>query len=124
MTLIAYFFPKLQTVKDVVGWISKKPRFRTLFDSQHVKESQTLVKSAWQYFYHTYSSLGAKLTWKLYPLVICEILEAFVNNLTVDEKYPLRNSDNLPLPIQMQLSKKQKTFSFCFCSIYWIYIKF
>ena len=117
MTLIAYFFPKLQTAKDVVGQISKKPRFRTPLDSQHVKGSQTLVKSVRQFFYHTSSSLCAKLTWKLYPLVICEILEAFVNNLTVDEKYPLRNSDNLPLPIQMQLSKKQKTFSFCFCSI-------
>ena len=31
----------------------------------------------------------------------------FVNKLTADDKYSLRNSDNLWQPIQMQLSKKK-----------------
>ena len=46
MTLIAYAFPKLETGKDVVRQMSKKLRFRTLFNRQHCKRSQTLVKSA------------------------------------------------------------------------------
>ena len=57
MTLIAYVFQKIRTAKDVVRQMSKKPRFRTLSDSQHVKWSQTLVISVRQHFYHICSSL-------------------------------------------------------------------
>ena len=39
-------FQVLQTVKDLVRRLSKKHRFRTPFDSQHVKGSQTIVKSS------------------------------------------------------------------------------
>ena len=46
MIAIATSFPQLQTVKDFVRAISKKHHFRTPFDSQHIKGSQTLVKSA------------------------------------------------------------------------------
>ena len=44
-------------------------------------------------------------------LVVFEILGLFVNTLTVDEMYSLRNRGNLRQPIQMKLSKKQITFS-------------
>ena len=37
----------------------------------------------------------------------CEILGLFVQTLTADSNYALRNSDNLPQPIEMQLSKKE-----------------
>ena len=43
-------------------------------------------------------------------LLISEILGLFVNAVTVDDKYSLRNSENLPQKIQMILSKKQKYF--------------
>ena len=46
MTLIANVFPKLWTARDVVRQRSKKPLFRTLFDSQDVKGTQAPVKSA------------------------------------------------------------------------------
>ena len=46
------------------------------------------------------------------PLMICEISAAFVNTLTVDDKYPFRNCGNLRLPIQTQLYKKA-TKKFC-----------
>ena len=46
MIFIAFAFPKLQTVKDMVRQLSKKCRFRTAFKSQHVKGLQTFVKSA------------------------------------------------------------------------------
>ena len=44
-------------------------------------------------------------------LVIGQILGLFVNTLTPDDKYSLRNSEFLLQTIEMQLSKKQKTFS-------------
>ena len=112
-------FPEFKTTKDVVRLISKKPCFRTSFDSQHVKGLQTPVKSVWQQFYHNSRLLWVKLIQQMSPLVICEILEAFVNTLTVNGRFSFRNCENLPLPIQMQLSKKRKTF----CSISGIYIK-
>ena len=45
MIVIANLFPKLQTVKDFVRRLSKKPRFRTRFNSQYVQVSQILAKS-------------------------------------------------------------------------------
>ena len=50
MIAIAYVIPKLQTVKDLVRQISKKPRFGTLFHSQNVERYQTLLESARQHF--------------------------------------------------------------------------
>ena len=37
-------------------------------------------------------------------LLLPEILGAFVNLMTADDKYPVQDCKNLPLPIQMQLS--------------------
>ena len=39
------------------------------------------------------------------------LLGLFLNTLTGDDKYPLRNSENLQQTIQMLLPKKQKPFS-------------
>ena len=38
------------------------------------------------------------------------MLRLFINSLTADEKYSLRNRDNFPQPIQMQLSETQTLF--------------
>ena len=46
MIAIPTFLQKLQAVKDLVRPLSKKQCFRTTFDSQHVKESQILLKFA------------------------------------------------------------------------------
>ena len=45
MIVIPTLFRKLQTVKDLVRPLSQKHRFRTPLDSEHVKWSQTLLKS-------------------------------------------------------------------------------
>ena len=45
MIVIVNLFPKLTTVKILVTSTSKKRRFRTCFDSEHVKVSQILPKS-------------------------------------------------------------------------------
>ena len=42
----SFCISELRTAKEVVRQMSKKPRFRMPFDSQNVKGSQTLVKSA------------------------------------------------------------------------------
>ena len=65
MTLIAYVLPKLQNANDLVRPMSKNPRFRTPFEIQHFKGSQSLVKSAWQHFHQISSSLWTKLTGKM-----------------------------------------------------------
>ena len=44
MTLIVYVFPKLQTVKGVIGQMSTKSHFRRPFRKRHGKRSQTLLK--------------------------------------------------------------------------------
>ena len=57
MNVIPTLLLKLQTVKDLVKPLSKKQHFRTPFDNQHVKASQTLVKFAREYFRLVFSSL-------------------------------------------------------------------
>ena len=61
MTLIAYVFWKLQTVKNVVREMPKKSSFRRTFDKQHGKRSQKLLKFEVQRFYHNYWSLRKQL---------------------------------------------------------------
>ena len=56
--VIANVFSKLQNVKDLIRPLSKKRRFRTSFDSQHVKASETLLKSQWEDFYNFFITLG------------------------------------------------------------------
>ena len=57
LIVIATLLQKLQAAKDLVRPLSKKQYFRRPFDSQHVKGSQTLVKSAGEHFHHIFSSL-------------------------------------------------------------------
>ena len=111
MTVIANVFPKLQTVKNLFKTICKKCRFRTCFDSQHVKAFQIHAKSPWDCFYQVFSSFSGKLIRKMSPLALGEILEVFVNTLIPDGKSPAQHCENLQLPIQMQLSEKRKTVS-------------
>ena len=52
MTFIPYVFLKLQAAKDGVRWMFKKSDLWKPFKSNHAKESETHLKSAWQHFYH------------------------------------------------------------------------
>ena len=114
----AHVFPKWPTGKDVVRQMSKKSCFRTPFNRQHGKRSQILWKLAWQHVYHIYWSLRKILNWKNSLLVICKILELFLNTLTADDRYSLLSSNNLTQPIQIFLSKKQIFFSEIFSAIF------
>ena len=65
----------------------KKSHLRTLMDSQHVKGSERLLKSARQYFVRFFRSLWKKISSKNSVLVVSQILRLFVNILTPDDKY-------------------------------------
>ena len=52
MTFIADVFAKLRTLKNVVRYKSKKSRIKGLFDRQHGKGVQTLLRSEPQHRYH------------------------------------------------------------------------
>ena len=67
----------------------KKLGVRTLIDSEHVKGSETLHKSARQYFCHIFWSLWKKISSKNYVLVVSEIFRLFVNIFTRNDKYSL-----------------------------------
>ena len=104
MIVIANVFQKWQTVEDVVKPLSIKRRFRTSFDSQRVNGCQPLVKSAWEYFCHIFWSLWREMSCKVSPLWKLEILGVFVNTMTADEKYPVRDCENLQFPTQTKSS--------------------
>ena len=111
MITIATVFQKLQTVKNLLRSLSKKRRFRTRFNIQHVKASQILVKSPWEHFCHVSPSFSGNLIKNMSPPVLGDILVLFVNTLTSHAKYPVQDCDNLQLPLLMQLSQKRKIFS-------------
>ena len=67
----------------------KKPRVRTLMDSQDVKGSETLHKSAQQYFSHIFWSLWKEISSKNSVLVASEFFRLFVNLLTPHDKCSL-----------------------------------
>ena len=52
MTLIADLFPKSRTPENVIRYMSKKSRFKGLFDRQHGKRVQTLLQCERQHGYH------------------------------------------------------------------------
>ena len=114
MFAIAIVFPKLQTVKNFVRPLCKKCHLGTRLDSQHVKVSQTLEKSPWKHLFDVFLTFWEKLIWKMFPLLLFEILLVFLNTLTAEVKYPIEDWGNFPLPIQMQLSEIQNKFSWFF----------
>ena len=44
------------------------------------------------------------MTWEISPLLSLDILGVFVNTSTSNDKYLVRDYENLQVPIQMQLS--------------------
>ena len=63
----------------------KKPLVRTLMDSQHVKGSERLLKSARHFFGQIFLSLWKEISSKTSVLVLPEILTHLVNILTPDD---------------------------------------
>ena len=97
--VIANVLSILPTVIDFIRSLSKKRRFRTSFHSQHAKAYETLVKPAWEHFYHIFSFIWGKIIWNISPLVQLEMFGVFVSTMTADDKYPVRDCENLQFPI-------------------------
>ena len=89
----------------------KKSRFRGHFGERHGEREQALLRSGGNHFYHSYSTQWTQVGWKKSLLLICKVLQVFVNGLPARDKYSIRNRDNWMEPIQMQLSQKQETLS-------------
>ena len=70
MTLIAGFFWKLQTARNVVRRMSKRSRFRISLHKKHGKWSQKQMKSEVQDLFQIYWSLFSVLSWKKSLFVI------------------------------------------------------
>ena len=66
--------------------MSKRYCSRTLFGSEHVNGSSTLLKYARKHFYLFDSSITDQLCWSMSLLVSSEILGMFVNTLTANDK--------------------------------------
>ena len=101
MIVIANVYPKLETLKILFRPLSKKRRFGTRFDSQHLKTSQILAKSPWERLCHVVSWFPGKLISKVFPQVLGDVLVECVNKLTVHGKCPVQDCANLQLTIQM-----------------------
>ena len=54
-------------------------------------------------FIKFFDSSEDKMIWKISPWLKFKILGVFVNTLTADNKYPVRDCGDLQFPIQMQL---------------------
>ena len=110
MSLIAHGFPKLRIAKDVVRWISKKPSFRTTFDSQHAKGDQ-------KGFYQISSSVWGKLRCKRSLLAMFQVVGLFVNTLTANGKYSFLNRGIYRNQFKCNYLRNKKTFSEFFPTI-------
>ena len=104
ISLMAKIFWKLLTPKNVLPWIPKSSSFRTPFESQSVRVSQALLKSAPNRFYPNFLLLQDKLSWKTSLWIRSKMYRLFVKTLTFHHMYSPHSSDKFPKPLQTQLS--------------------
>ena len=89
------YFQYYRLSKTRLDHILKSVVFRSSFDSQQVKGSQTLVTSTWEQFYHISSLLWREKILRISFLVKFEIFGVSVNKLTADDKYPVWDFENI-----------------------------
>ena len=123
MTLTAFLFPKLRTLKT---WLDKCLK-RPISENPPASNIVNLPKHCWNQHSGTFfifiDHCQRKLSWKRSLLLTWKILGLLVNTLAGDEMYLVLHRKNLTIAIQMQLSQKQKLF-LNFWSILEIYLKF
>ena len=81
------------------------------FGSQHVNESQTLLRSSRNHFHTTIPLIWGRTSRKRLVLVRSEVLGQFVNTITAVYNYIRQNLEKLRQQVQTQISLKPKTFS-------------
>ena len=87
------------------------------FGSQHVNESQTLLRSSRNHFHTTIPLIWGRTSRKRLVLVRSEVLGQFVNTITAVYNYIRQNLENLRQQVQTQISLKPKTFSGFFIAL-------
>ena len=87
------------------------------FGSQHVNESQTLLRSSRNHFHTTITLIWGRTSRKRLVLVRSEVLGQFVNTITAVYNYIRQNLENLRQQVQTQISLKPKTFSGFFIAL-------
>ena len=79
MGLVSQVNHKLLTPKDVLIYMDNRACFWKSFGSEHVNESQKLLKSLENYFYPNFSSFWARLSLEKLFLIRSEISGPLVN---------------------------------------------
>ena len=117
-------FPKLQSVKDLLRPLSKRGRFRTSFDRQHIKGSQRLPKIAWEHFYHIFLSLWGGNGFG--NISVIELWNHRCVSWHIDCRLELSCSGlgEFVFPYANPIILKTKNVFYVFCASYGIYIKF
>ena len=87
------------------------------FGSQHVNESQTLLRSSRNHFHTTIPLIWGRTSRKRLVLVRSEVLGQFVNTITAVYNYIRQNLEKLRQQVQTQISLKLKTFSGFFIAL-------
>ena len=82
------------------------------FGSQHVNESQTLLRSARNHFHTTIPLIWGRTSRKRLVLLRFEVLGQFVNKINA-----VYNLENLTQQVQTQISLKLKRFSWFFIAL-------
>ena len=103
MTLTAFAFPKVRTLKT---WLDKCLRCPVSANPSPC-DMVNVPKQCW----NLHQSFLRKLSWEKSLLLTCKIFWLLVKTLATDEKDLFHYTNNLTIPIQMQFSQKQKTFS-------------
>ena len=84
MTLTAFVFPKLRTLKTWLDKCLKSPASEGPSTSNMVNVKKTLFKSSSKQLYRFYWSMTRKLCSKMSLLLICQIFGPLVNTLVAD----------------------------------------
>ena len=87
------------------------------FGSQHVNESQTLLRSSRNHFHTTIPLIWGRTSRKRLVLVRSEVLGQFVNTITAVYNYIRQNLEKLRQQVQTQISQKLKTISRFFIAL-------
>ena len=110
ITLIAQIIWKLLSPKNEVTWMAESSYFRRPFGSQHVKCSETLLKSEQRQFYANSPLISRKLSCLSCLLVVAEVWGALSNMVRTNDKYSCHNWEKFLQKVQPQLSSKPKIF--------------
>ena len=107
MTLTAFVFPKLRTVKTCLDKCLKSPISENPSTSNMINASKHCPNLR---YININWSLPYQLSWKKFLLLTWKILGLLVSTSSTDEKCPVVKRDKLTIPIQMDYLRNKKVF--------------